>query len=98
MEWTHEQKSAVWNNAEQISSNDPNKFRKDQCGAWINWSEYGNRNSQYGWEIDHINPVSHGGNDNVSNLRALHWQNNASRGDGRLTCAITSDGTKNVTT
>ena len=96
MEWTHEQKSAVWNKAQIVGTNDPNVFRKDECGAWIKWSEYGNRNSEYGWEIDHIMPKSRGGSDSAANLRPLHWENNASKSDGRLVCAVRADGGKNV--
>lgn len=87
----------VWSKAQKDSDeNEKNGFRKDQCGAWIKKSEYGNRQSDYGWEIDHITPESKDGSDNLSNLRPLHWKNNASRQDGRLTCPVKSSGTKNT--
>jgi len=96
MSWTHEQKSAAWNKAQVVANNDPNAWRGDECGAWINWKEYGNRDSQYGWEVDHITSKDHGGTDANSNLRALQWQNNASKGAGRLKCAVTAKDQNNV--
>lgn len=92
MSWTHEQKSAVWYKAHSVPGYDPQKFRKDQCGAWISWADYGNRDSTYGWEIDHITPRSNGGSDELSNLRPLQWENNASKADGRLVCAVSAIG------
>lgn len=85
----------VWEKGAVASGNDPQVWRKDQCEAWMGRAQYGNRNSQYGWEIDHIKPVSEGGGDELSNLRPLQWENNASKQNGRLTCAVTSAGTGN---
>jgi hypothetical protein len=36
-----------------------------------------------------------GGTDALSNLRPLQWENNASKGAGRLKCAVTAKGDKN---
>lgn len=86
----------VWEKATAVPGYSPNEWRKDQCGAWIGWQYYGNRNSQYGWEVDHITCVANGGTDALSNLRPLQWENNASRQDGRLSCVIVASGTDNV--
>ena len=51
----------VWNKGQVVPGYDSSKYRKDQCGAWMTFSEYGNRSSVYGWEIDHITPQSKGG-------------------------------------
>lgn len=85
----------VWAKGRIASGNDPQVWRLDECGAWIRRGEYGNRNSMYGWEVDHIVSVDHGGTDAPSNLRPLQWQNNAAKGAGRLSCAVKASGTKN---
>lgn len=90
--YNHETLSAIWSKAVAVHGYDPNAYRLDQCGAWIAWRDYGNRNSQNGWEVDHILPVAHGGSDNLSNLRPLHWQNNARKSDGSLICAVCARG------
>ena len=97
MAFTDEIIQKVWDKATVIRNYDEKKFRKDQCKAWIVRNEYGNRKSDYGWEIDHITPVSAGGRDILSNLRPLHWENNLTKSDGRLICTTTSEGVKNKT-
>jgi 5-methylcytosine-specific restriction endonuclease McrA len=77
---TDDIKLAVWHKEEYLINN----WCKDSCGALVRWQDYGNRESIYGWELDHIKPKSEGGEDIVSNLRVLHWKNNASRQAGRL--------------
>jgi hypothetical protein len=90
MSYSDEIIQKVWEKAKIVSNNNPNEWRKDECGAWIARDKYGNRNSQYEWEIDHISP---GGSDSISNLRPLQWQNNVDKRDGRLKCNITASGT-----
>lgn len=63
MAFTEEQIQKVWEKAMVVRGNNSNDYRKDECGAWIARKQYGNRNSSYGWEIDHIKPQSKGGGD-----------------------------------
>lgn len=69
----------VWSKAVIVSNNDPNVWRKDYAGAWIRRDHYGNKESEYGWEIDHIKPVSVGGGNELANLLPLQWQNNQTK-------------------
>jgi hypothetical protein len=55
-------------------------FRKDVCGASMQRGLYG-KQDRWGWEIDHIKPVSEGGTDELRNLQPLHWENNRHKGD-----------------
>ena len=66
---------SVWEKGEIVANYDANRFRKDQCGAWMRRFGYGDKNSMLGWGIDHISAKSEGGRDELSNLRPLQWRN-----------------------
>jgi len=87
--------SDVWAKGQVVGSNNPDEYRKDECGAWMYFSHYSNRNSQYGWEIDHIEFVDHVASGDLINLRPLQWQNNACKGSGELACIVTANKTIN---
>jgi hypothetical protein len=72
---------SVWSKALIVVGYNSNVYRKDSCGAWIQKSEYGNTNSDYGWEVDHNYPVVLGGTDSLDNLLPLHWKNNRGKSD-----------------
>ncbi|MEQ8755271.1 MAG: HNH endonuclease signature motif containing protein [Coleofasciculus sp. G1-WW12-02] len=76
----------IWEKAYIVPGYNPRVWRIDQCRTWIKRDEYGNRQSPYGWEMDHIIPKSKGGSDHLFNLRPLQWYNNARRQAGYLTC------------
>ena len=96
--YTQEQIDAIWNRAEKEEGYDPDKFRKDACGAWIVRDKYADSTNPYGWEIDHVYPQSRGGGDDDFNLRALHIENNRSKSDNypSYIAVVTADGNKNI--
>jgi hypothetical protein len=75
-----QRKQTAWSKARPVAGFDPTVWRYDEHNNVIKWSDYGDRTSDYGWEIDHRFPTALGGIDVDSNCRALHWRANASAG------------------
>jgi len=63
----------------------------DCFGTQIYKEDYGNttlkrqtakgESSYYGWTIDHILPISKGGDNSLNNLKVMHWLNNKEKSD-----------------
>lgn len=63
----------VWSLAQAVAGNDPEVWRKDEFGAWINRQDYRRRHSEFGWEIaDYGYRRQSGG---LASLRPMQWQN-----------------------
>jgi len=75
--WTEKEKQEVWLKSNNSTAN----AGKDACGKAIHYNKHGDTDSSYGWEIDHIKPVAKGGTDALSNLQALYWHTNRTKGD-----------------
>lgn len=88
----------VWKQGLVEEGYDSDLFRKDAAGAWMSRSEYGNRDSKFGWEIDHIYPTALGGDSEEKNLRPMQWENNQSKGDNYpdYVAVVAAEGSQNI--
>lgn len=103
---TEELIQLVWEKGLKVEEYDPNRVRKDACGAWMIRENYGDRDSVFGWEIDHIYPksrlekleVPEDDIDNILNLRPLNWRNNDSKSNNFpiYKASITSEDNRNI--
>ena len=67
----------TWDNGDIIEGRDLTLWRRDAFGSLIHRRRYGDHDSQYGWEIDHLQPIVLGGAESLANYRPLHWRNSA---------------------
>ena len=54
-------------------------LRKDASGEYIHRDAYGKAEHPWGWEVDHIKPISEGGTNKLNNLRPLNIPANRGR-------------------
>lgn len=104
--YSDELKERLWNNAIKKEGYNPDQYRLDPCGAWIQKDKYNDRNSDFGWEIDHIYPqallkekdAEIDEIDAEENLRAMNWHNNVSKGTDypAYHIAVKADGDRNI--
>ena len=83
MTMLEELKRAAWSRTSPVSQTQLNawEFRKDCLGNLVRFSDFGNRHSPFGWELDFVVPKSLGGSSDPDNLQALHWRATAARGE-----------------
>jgi hypothetical protein len=60
---------------------DSTVFRKDRFGRWMELGRYGERDHDFGWEVDHLDP---NGGDRWANLVPLNWRSNCEKSDKRI--------------
>jgi hypothetical protein len=83
----------VWSLAQPVSGNDDALWRKDEFGAWMHRLEYGNRKSQFGWEV--YDPNILGADFGLRTLRPLQWQNYQDMIAFETAPKVTADGLRN---
>ena len=87
----------VWEKGTVVDAYNKDKYRKDNCGAWMDKDKYGTE-EDFGWEIDHVYPIAKGGDDSIINLRPMQWQNNRSKNNSypSYQCLVRAKESKNV--
>lgn len=61
-----------WQCATMIKGVNPHLHRKDRAGRVMNWIDYENRQSRYGWKLQELT-AKHGSNDSCS-VEAVHLE------------------------
>lgn len=89
---------AVWEKAIVVEGYNKELYRHDFAGAWIARAAYGDVNSNFGWEIDHVYPVDKGGDNHFVNLRPMQWKNNRSKGNDypRYFAVVVAENNENI--
>ncbi len=70
----------VWDKGRRVRGKNPDVYRRDTEGNEIYRTSYG-KDTDMGWEIDHIDPRARGGGDNMENLQPLQTKANRIKSD-----------------
>ena len=68
-------KRAAWARTSPVSSANAWDIRKDCLGNLVRYTDFGNRHSPFGWELEYI------GSSDRDNLQALNWKAVAARSE-----------------
>lgn len=68
-------KRAAWGRTSPVSSANAWDMRKDCLGNLVRYTDFGNRHSPFGWELDYMGAAS------PENLQALNWKAVAARSE-----------------
>jgi hypothetical protein len=88
MAFSNNQIQQIWKKGLIIPGYNPNKYRRDSAGEWMERSEYGNKHSEFGWKIIRIIPKSEGGTDELSNLEPMSREAIAAKAYGLVACGV----------
>ena len=77
MTMLEELKRAAWARTSPVSPAQLNawEFRKDCLGNMVRYTDFGNRHSPFGWELEYV------GSQVADNLQALNWKAVAARSE-----------------
>ena len=70
----------AWDKAKTIRGQNDEVWRKDPYENKIRKGSYGTH-GDFGWELDHKNPVAKGGSDKQQNIQPIHWEENLKKSD-----------------
>lgn len=103
-----ELKKQVWEKGINIEGYPQDMVRKDACGALIVYEDFQNEESLFGWDVDHIVPISilaekgveNDKMEDIRNLRPMNVANVISKGDSYpyYTAARIASGETNIET
>lgn len=68
---------AVWEKARVVQAVNPDRWRKDQNGAWIGRDKFNDASLplSFGWKLSFILPPEDGGPVTPDNLKPMQWEN-----------------------
>ncbi len=90
MKYSEQLIQQVWEKGRAYGEISADKWREDECGAWISRPDYGNADSEFGWKIVSVTP---GAQDTLENLRPFHHRNGYDLANHKAKRHVTADRT-----